>query len=83
MKTRAAVAFGAGKPLEIAEVDLEGPRQGEVLVEIRPPVSVTPTLSPFPGMIRRAPFLQFSDTRARVSWWKSVPVSPASNPATM
>ena len=35
MKTRAAVAFEAGKPLEIVEVDLEGPRQGEVLVEIR------------------------------------------------
>ena len=34
MKTRAAVAFGAGKPLEIAEVDLEGPRAGEVLVEV-------------------------------------------------
>lgn len=35
MKTRAAVAFGAGQPLEICEVDLEGPRQGEVLVEMK------------------------------------------------
>ncbi len=35
MKTRAAVAFAAGKPLEIVEVDLEGPRAGEVLVEIK------------------------------------------------
>jgi len=35
MKTRAAVAVGAGKPLEIMEVDLEGPREGEVLVEIK------------------------------------------------
>jgi len=35
MKTRAAVAFEAGKPLEIADVDLEGPREGEVLVEIK------------------------------------------------
>ncbi len=35
MKTRAAVAFEAGKPLEIVELDLEGPRQGEVLVEIK------------------------------------------------
>ena len=34
MKTRAAVAVAAGKPLEIMEVDLDGPRQGEVLVEI-------------------------------------------------
>src|SRR5881227_3993629 len=35
MKTRAAVAFAAKKPLEIVEVDLEGPRAGEVLVEIK------------------------------------------------
>jgi S-(hydroxymethyl)glutathione dehydrogenase / alcohol dehydrogenase len=35
MKTRAAVAFAAGKPLEIVEVDLEGPRAGEVLVEVK------------------------------------------------
>ena len=34
MKTLAAVAFAAGKPLEIAEVNLDGPRKGEVLVEI-------------------------------------------------
>ncbi|MBY8975676.1 S-(hydroxymethyl)glutathione dehydrogenase/class III alcohol dehydrogenase [Rhodobacteraceae bacterium NNCM2] len=35
MKTRAAVAFEAGKPLEVTEVNLEGPRDGEVLVEIK------------------------------------------------
>ena len=35
MKTRAAVAFDAGKPLEICEVDLEGPKKGEVLVELK------------------------------------------------
>ena len=35
MKTRAAVAFAKGKPLEIVEVDLEGPKAGEVLVEIK------------------------------------------------
>ncbi len=34
MKTRAAVAFEAKKPLEIVELDLEGPKGGEVLVEI-------------------------------------------------
>src|SRR3954452_11156325 len=34
MKTRAAVAFEANKPLEIVEVDLEGPKQGEGLIEI-------------------------------------------------
>ena len=34
MKTRAAIAFEVGKPLVIEEVDLEGPKAGEVLVEI-------------------------------------------------
>src|SRR3979490_736185 len=35
MKTRAAVAFEAKKPLEIVELDLEGRKPGEVLVEIK------------------------------------------------
>ncbi len=35
MKTRAAVATAAGKPLEIMDVNLDGPRAGEVLVEIK------------------------------------------------
>ena len=35
MRTRAAVAMEAGKPLEVMEVNLEGPKQGEVLIEIK------------------------------------------------
>ena len=35
MKTQAAVAFEAGKPLEICEVELQGPKEGEVLVELK------------------------------------------------
>ncbi|MCE6960310.1 alcohol dehydrogenase catalytic domain-containing protein, partial [Cereibacter sphaeroides] len=35
MRTRAAVAVAAGKPLEIMEVNLEGPKAGEVMVEIK------------------------------------------------
>ena len=35
MKTRSAVAFEAGQPLEVVEVDLAGPKAGEVLVEIK------------------------------------------------
>ena len=35
MRTRAAVAIEAGKPLEIMEVNLDGPRAGEVLVEVK------------------------------------------------
>lgn len=35
MKVKAAVAFAAGEPLEVTTVDLEGPKAGEVLVEIK------------------------------------------------
>jgi len=35
MKTRAAIAVAPNQPLEIHEVDLEGPKAGEVLVEIK------------------------------------------------
>lgn len=35
MKTRAAVAWKAGQPLTVEQVELEGPRAGEVLVEIK------------------------------------------------
>jgi S-(hydroxymethyl)glutathione dehydrogenase / alcohol dehydrogenase len=34
MKTRAAIAWEAGEPLEIETLDLEGPKAGEVLVEV-------------------------------------------------
>lgn len=34
MKTRAAVAWAAGKPLSIEEVDLQGPKEGEVMVQL-------------------------------------------------
>jgi len=35
MKSRAAVAWEAGKPLSIEQIDVEGPRAGEVLVQIK------------------------------------------------
>jgi S-(hydroxymethyl)glutathione dehydrogenase/alcohol dehydrogenase len=35
MKTRAAIAFEPGKPLVVEEVELSGPRAGEVLVELK------------------------------------------------
>lgn len=34
MKSRAAIAFAAGEPLVLAEIDVEGPKTGEVLVRI-------------------------------------------------
>ena len=35
MRTKAAVALEAGKPLEVMEVNLEGPKAGEVLIEVK------------------------------------------------
>ena len=35
METKAAIAMAAGKPLSIETVTLDGPREGEVLVEIK------------------------------------------------
>jgi Zn-dependent alcohol dehydrogenase len=35
MKTKAAIAYAASKPLEITTVDLDGPKSGEVLVELK------------------------------------------------
>src|ERR1051325_9954632 len=35
MRTRAAVAYAAAQPLVVEDVDLEGPKAGEVLVEIK------------------------------------------------
>ncbi len=34
MKTRAAIAFAAGKPLEVVTLDLDGPKAGEVMIEL-------------------------------------------------
>ena len=34
MKTRAAIAWAAGKPLTVETIDIEGPKAGEVLVEV-------------------------------------------------
>jgi S-(hydroxymethyl)glutathione dehydrogenase/alcohol dehydrogenase len=35
MKTKAAIAYEAGKPLTVETVDLDGPRAGEVLIEVK------------------------------------------------
>jgi Zn-dependent alcohol dehydrogenase len=53
MKTRAAVAFAPKTPLEIVEVDLEGPKAGEVLVEIMATAFATPTPTRSTVLIRK------------------------------
>ena len=35
MKIKAAIAVAAGEPLEVDEIDLEGPKDGEVLIELK------------------------------------------------
>ena len=35
MKTKAALAVEAAQPLVIEELDLDGPKEGEVLVEVK------------------------------------------------
>ncbi|MEL6163509.1 MAG: S-(hydroxymethyl)glutathione dehydrogenase, partial [Cyanobacteria bacterium J06628_3] len=35
MEVKAAVAYEAGKPLSVETVNLEGPKAGEVLIEIK------------------------------------------------
>ena len=35
VESRAAVAVQAGKPLEVTTIQVEGPREGEVMIEMR------------------------------------------------
>ena len=73
MDVRAAVAFAPGKPLEVATVQLDGPRAGEVLVEIKATGAATPTNSLCPAPIRKGCSRLFSGTRAPVSSSRSAP----------
>ena len=55
MKSRAAVAFAAGEPLKIVEIDVAPPRKGEVLVKISHTGvchtdAFTTTIKPTPAM---------------------------------
>ncbi len=76
MRTRAAVALEAGKPLEVMEVNLEGPKAGEVMIEIKAT-----------GICHTDEFTRSGDDpegssppswamRARASWSRSAPASP-------
>ena len=51
MKTRAAVAFEAKKPLEIVELDLQGPQPGEVLVAPLTDPAWTPLFMPAAAVV--------------------------------
>ena len=70
MKTRAAVAFEAGKPLEIEEIDLDGPKDGEVLLRNVATGFVIRTHSRYLAMTLKASFQRFLATKVLVLWWK-------------
>ena len=77
MKTRAAVAFEAKKPLEIVELDLEGPKAGEVLVEIKATGICHTDAYTLDGLRqRRASSPRSSAMRARASCARSARASP-------
>ena len=70
MKTKAAVAWKAGAPLTIETVDLQGPRAGEVLVEIMATgICHTDWYTPTRKVCSR----RSSATKARAWCWKSAP----------
>ena len=68
MKSRAAVAFAPGKPLEIVEIDVAPPKKGEVLI----PAFAIPTHLPSPAMTRKVYSRWFSVTKGPALWLKLV-----------
>lgn len=53
MKSRAAVAFAPGKPLEIVEVDVAPPKAGEVLIKLPIQVYAIPMLLHYLAMTQK------------------------------
>ena len=72
MKTRAAVAREAGKPLSLETIDLDGPREGEVLVEIKATGICHTDEFTLSGGDPEGLFPSVWGTRARVWWSMSV-----------
>ena len=57
MKTRVAVAWQAGLPLTIEEVDLAAPKAGEVLLKSKQRAFVIPTITRYLALTLKAYFL--------------------------
>ena len=69
MKTKAAVAWKSGAPLTIETVDLDGPRFGEVLVEIKATGICHTDYYTLSGADPEGIFPAIWVTRARALWW--------------
>ena len=76
MKTRAAVASEKAKPLEVMDVDLDGPKAGEVLIEVKATGICHADEFTLSAPIRRVCFRRSSGTREPASWSMSGPASP-------
>jgi threonine dehydrogenase-like Zn-dependent dehydrogenase len=68
MDVQAAVAFGPGEPLEIATVKLDGPKAGEVTVEVKATGICHTTNSPCRAPTRKACSRRSWAMRALASW---------------
>lgn len=75
MKTKAAIAWKAGAPLTIEEVDLEGPRAGEVLIEVKATGICHTDYYTLSGADPEGIFRRSSAMRARAWWSTSAPAS--------
>lgn len=63
MKSRAAVAFAPGKPLEIVEIDVAPPKKGEVLIKVTHTGVCHTDALPSPAMTRKVSSRWFSVTK--------------------
>ena len=75
MKTRAAVAFEAGKPLEVCEVDLRARKRVRFSLKSRQPAFVTRTNLPVQVRTRKVFSRPSLAMREPVSWLMWDPVS--------
>ncbi len=72
MKSRAAVAFAPGKPLEIVEIDVAPPKKGEVLIKVTHTGVCHTDAFTLSGMTRKVYSRWFSVTKGPALWLKSV-----------
>ena len=82
MKTTAAVAWQAGAPLTIEEVDLQGPREGEVLVEVKATGICHTDYYTLSGADPEGLFPAILGHEGATWCWRWAPACPGSKPAT-
>ena len=68
-ESRAAIAHEAGQPLSIETIQVDGPRGGEVMVEIKATGAATPMLLRYLVRIRKVCSHLFSATKVPGLWW--------------